>query len=384
MKSWNNRWAVEAIVCGLLVVGQLGWASTVPFEDLFNGANRPLNGNGWMVTEGGTAEVFGESARLQKGKLSNVFAPEENAVSITFKVAPLYASAPNFPPESRFRFYVNTNGYVTAYDGGVATTLTHTPLNEGSNVSFRVEVDYPMQSWSLYVDGSRVAEGLALSGGDVNSRFEEIGFIEYSTTDYAYVDDVIIEASQSMGELPFRESFEKLDVGGLNRQRGWKATDAVVQTDVALGSKACGITSRNGYIEHTFIGGHSNVWTEVQVRPARGVPPSVPEGSTFAYYVNEEGYVVVYDGTVEIELEETVSADTWVTFATHSDYANAKWDLYLDESLIADGLDFYSTNVTHFTALGFTGGDEDTPAYIDNIYAGATRAPEVGFLLIVR
>jgi hypothetical protein len=377
------------LVCTLLVIGERGQASTVPFFDSFSyGEGTSLNGKrGWTATGDGSATASGGRANLQDVRLSNAFTPEENAVVLSFQLAPMFATTPSFPSGSRFKFYVNTNGIVTAYNGGTATNLMHTPLNEGSNVTFQVAVDYPMQSWSLSVGGVQVATNFALSAGNVSSRFEEIGFVELGTNSFTYVDNVTVQPAQTTNPyvLPFEEPFDALALGDLNGQRGWTASRADVQSAITRGGKACSITNRSGSIEHTFIGGHTSVWTKIQIRPLRGLAPAPPAGSTFAFSVNSNGVVVAYNGTSETELAGTsVPAGAWVTFATYSDYANTNWDLYLNERLIAEDFGFYSTNVTAFTAFGVSGGDVSPVAVLDNIYVGETRARIAGYLFFIR
>ena len=389
MGMFGREGVVLPVVCMLLVMGQHGVASTVPFTDSFSDSEgTPLDTvRGWSTTGSGSALVTGGRARLQNVILSNTFTPEENAVTLSFQVAPTYAATPHFPSGSRFKFYVNTNGLVTAYDGSTATNLMHTPLPEGSNVTFLVEVDYPMQHWSLSVDGVKVATNFALSAGNIDSRFEELGFREMGTNTYTYVDNINIQPAETANPyvLPFNEPFDALELGDLNGQRGWTGSGAIVQDSVKRGSKAGSITSRSGKMEHTFTGSHSNVWTAVYVRPLQGVAPTPPSGSTFAYYVNSNGVVVAYNGTNKTELAGTsVNASSWVRFETYSDYENQNWDLYLNNSLIAEDLGFFDTNITQFASIGFAGGDASPTAYVDDVYVGLQRGQIAGFLFFIR
>ena len=69
---------------------------------------------------------------------------------------------------------------MTAYDGSTPTNLTHTPLVEGVSAWFQIRVDYPLQSWSLSVNGATVATDLDLASGTDESKFETVGFVEGS------------------------------------------------------------------------------------------------------------------------------------------------------------------------------------------------------------
>jgi len=382
---------------GCVVVGLVLWAgghaeaaSTVPFLHEFDdGEGISLNGvRGWSTTGDGSATISNEQARLQDITLSNAFTPAENAVTISFDLQPVFSESAGLPPGSRFGFFVNTNGLVTAYDGGAKTNLTHTPLSESTNAAFQVRVDYPLQSWSLWVNGVKVATDLALSSTGPDSLFEELGFIEGSTNAFSYVDNVSVQraTTASTSLLPFRERFDSLADGDLNGQRDWVSSNAVVQSAVVYsGSKAGSITSRTGWIEHTFVDGQTNVWTDVRIRPLRGPAPLPPPGSTFAFYVNGDGRVVAYDGATRTVLSNTsVGAGSWVRFSTYSDYANTNWDLYVNGGLVAEDLQFYDQTATAFTAYGITGADSNTAAYVDNIYVGTRPAVSDGWLLLVR
>ncbi len=381
--GYTGREAFLPLLCGLLVVGTVGQAASVPFSETFDG---PLATQGWVTTGDGSATVSGGSVSLQDITLSNAFTPEENAVVINVVVKPLFSERPPRVPPNRFKFYVNTNGLVTAYDGSTPTNLTHTPLVEGVSATFQIRVDYPLQSWALSVNGATVATDLHLASSTPESTFETVGFVEGSTNAFSYVDSVTVQSAESasFSVLPFEEPFNALTNGALNGQRDWVSTDAAVQSSVARGGKACSITSGSGRIEHTFIGGHTNVWTKLDIRPVRGEPRTPPTGTTFAYYVNSNGVVMAYNGNTATNLPAVVPADTWVRFETHTDYANTNWDLYLNGSRIAENLDFFSGDRNWDTAFGVYGVATGV-TYVDNVYLGKTRGTSSpGSVLILR
>ncbi|MBT3294008.1 MAG: hypothetical protein HN919_19235 [Verrucomicrobia bacterium] len=387
---WSGRagaWLV--VVCGVLMLCGAVQAGPTIFSDTFSDVNgTPLNGlRGWATTGAGSGTVVSGRASLQDITLSHAFTPDEHAVNISFTLAPVYAVSPSFPAGSRFKFYVNTNGIVTAYNGATATNLTHTPLAEGVDVTFALQVDYPLERWSLSVAGVPVATDLALSAGDPNSRFEELGFKEIGTNTYSYVDNVLIQRGQTESTfvLPFEEPFNTLTLGNLNTQRDWVSTAATVQGSVTRGGKACSISNSNGKIEHTFYGDHTNVWTQLEIRPLRGNPPSPPSDATFAYYVETNGVVWAYDGTTPTALTGSyVPPDTWVRFMTHSDYANTNWNLYLNNRLIGEDLGFFNSGVSKFTTFAVHGADSSIAAHIDNIYVGESRPSSPGSVFILR
>ena len=401
------RCALLPLICGALVLGGgAQGASTVPFDDTFSyPEGSDLNGtNGWTVAGDGTAKAVEERAQLQDAALKNTFTADQNAVTIDFDVQPVFSPSASFPSDSTFRFFVNTNGLIVAYNGSTPTTLTNAPLSESSSTPFQIRVDYPRQVWSLSVDGVAIANDLALSSGTPASRFEEFSFEEGSTNAFSYLDDVTVQTAISTATtttvvptttttttalpwttLPFFERFETLEVGDLDGQRKWEATDGVVQTGVVLeGSKAGSITNRSGNITHTFVDAQTNVWTDFFVRVAQGRAPTPPAGSTFAFYVNEDGGVIAYNGTTTQLVATAVSEDSWVRFSTHSDYANTNWDLYMNGRSVATDLQFYNPTVTSFSTFGLQGAGTNVQSYLDRVYIGTARAVSDGSVLIVR
>ena len=197
------RGALLPLICGALVLGGgAQGASTVPFDDTFSyPEGSDLNGtNGWTVAGDGTAKAVGERAQLQDAALKNTFTADQNAVTINFHAQPIFSPSASFPSDSTFRFFVNTNGLIVAYNGSTPTNLTHAPLSESSSTPFQIRVDYPRQVWSLSVDGVHVTNDLALSSGTPASRFEEFSFEEGSTNAFSYVDNVSVEPELALGK----------------------------------------------------------------------------------------------------------------------------------------------------------------------------------------
>ena len=421
--SYTGREALLPLVCGLLFLGALAQASQVPFDDTFytypNGIS--LDGtNGWSVSGTGEVTAQGESAQIVNSDtndvtFANTFDDEELAVSMSYDVRPVYSkgvTSGDFPPDSTFVFYVDTNGIINAYNGGAVTVLVHDAISDQFPTNFQVQLDYVISKWSISVGSVEVASDLAFYSSS-NSTFSELGFIEIGVSATSIVDNVHIEAAipattttaavttttttvavttsttttaaATTFALPFEEPFNALTLGALNGQRDWVSTDAAVQSAVTRGGYACSITNQSGKIEHTFIGGHTNIWTQLDVRPVRGEPRTAPPaGTTFAYYVNSNGVVVAYNGKNKTELPGTfVPVNTWVRFETHSDYANTNWNLYLNSRLIAEDLGFYNgdvTGLTKFSVYGVTSG----VTYVDNIHVGESRATPPGSVFILR
>ena len=176
-------------------------ASTVPFNDSFDYPNgTDLDGtNGWGTAGGGSAIVTNSRAQLSDVTLANAFSAAQNAVEITFDVQPQFSEdTPNgvIPGDATYAFYVKTNGLITAYNGSTASNLTHTPLSETNATQVRVRVDYPAQTWSLWVGGVQAAADFGFYG-TAAAAFTEIAFVEGSTNAYSYIDTVSVAATTS-------------------------------------------------------------------------------------------------------------------------------------------------------------------------------------------
>lgn len=193
--------------------------------------------------------------------------------------------------------------------------------------------------------------------------------------------------------LPFSETFENRLEADLDGQYGWSSGSATVQTAVVYSGTKSAIIAEGGNIAHTFVGAHTNVWSDIYVRPLRGVPSAVPANSTFAFYVNTNGHVIAYDGDTATDLTPpapTMAEGKWARFTVHSDYVDKTWDLYVNGMRRGKALAFYSTNTTGYSEFGvkINGGTNDVrSSYVDNIEIGFNRpfgVHDFGTLLIIR
>jgi hypothetical protein len=168
--------------------------------------------------------------------------------------------------------------------------------------------------------------------------------------------------------LPFAEDFEGLTPGELNAQRLWNASNAVVQS-VSVDSNNCSITSEVGYVEQTFAGSESNVWTDFELQPVffDGEVASPDPDCTAIFHFNTNGNPVVYDGTNAVTLTNVaITAGTWVRVTVNSDYVLKKWSLYVDSVPAATGLGFYKEAATHYTGFRVQGAGATNVAF-DNL-----------------
>ena len=341
--SRRCAWLLMAGLCFALMGSSM--ASDVPFIENFDYPNGDLDGiNGWSATvgSGGAAIVTNGTAALRNASISNVFNEAGGVVTLDFELSPRFAeSAPAVPADATFAFYVFTNGMVVAYSNDTAVTLSHDALSEGATNDFQVVIDYVATNWSLSVDGSTIATNFGFYDTvTVASGFTELGVIEGTTNNYSYVDTINIQAPWYT--LPFEETFELRDDGSLNGQLGWVATNTVVtNTPVNNGLKAGLLQGDDAQMRHTFDGSETNVWTDLWIQPVFGPDhTSPPPDSSFAFYVNTNGYVVVFTNNVAKQLDVQLESNEWVRFTINSDYVSDTWDLYINEVPIEAGLPF--------------------------------------------
>ena len=244
--------------------------------------------------------------------------------------------------------------------------------------------------------------------GDTNETFsvtieEDSDGEEAETIDFGFANivnasagapssyTVTIQDDGSDWSLPFSETFETGgdmadSLGALNGQHGWIATDAVVQDSVKRDLQAGSVTSETAIARHPFGGGETNVWTDFWIQPVFGDNSSTnpPDGSTFAFYVNESSNIVVYSGSTTQAVGSALTEGQWVHFTVNSDYANTNWDLYVNDVLVAEDLDFYQTSSTSYSEFGIRGaGSSNAPVDDVSITLAppSTVQPEVSFAL---
>jgi hypothetical protein len=279
-----------------------------------------------------------------------------------------------------------------------------------------VRSDYGTDTWDLKVNGANVATGLTFI--NVADGYEEFGL---QGADTAYVDDINIVLSDPVATtttaaattttaaattttaaattttvaattttttaatprpIPFADGFEDYARGsGVNgaapstySDMSWVAVDTMVTNSPVIGgTNALALTSADASAVQTFNGGETNVWTDLYIQPAFGDNSSVqPDpGSSFACYVQTNGQVVAFDGTVQTQLvHAALTEGEWVRLTVHSDYGTKTWDLYLDgdPTPIGSGLGFFDTGAASYTEFGISGAPSN--AVVDEIKIG--------------
>ena len=236
-----------------------------------------------------------------------------------------------------------------------------------------------------------------IEDGDTNEYNETIVFGLENFVNTAPGDDITFTYTilgldpVALYRLPFYEPFEEMALGDIDGQRGWEAVNAAVQTNIVFeGLQAAELTTMTNSLTHTFVGDHGNVWTDMRTRPVFGSPRNVPDGSTFAFFVDTNGYVQAFDGRSTTDLSPSMRPLTegdWVRFTVHSDYSTKKWGLFVNGVRTAADLDFYTQSITNgysefgVKAEGMTNGQ--LKAHMDNISITLTRPPDLPEMLLI-
>lgn len=167
--------------------------------------------------------------------------------------------------------------------------------------------------------------------------------------------------------IPFTEDFESRTLSDLDGQNGWRATNTVVETEIAVTNQTGSIATESGYAEQSFFGRETNVWTDMRVQPVFCPDePNMDPEATVGLYFNTNGNPVAYNGLVPVTLSNaTVTAGTWTRVTINSDYASRTWALYIDSVLVESDLGFYSGGATNFTQFEVRGAGNDNALFDD-------------------
>ena len=181
-----------------------------PFEALDPG---DLDGQrGWQAfgTVVQTSEVYaGDKAAGLSGTTAEMvhsFVDGKTDVWTDLRIQPVFGSPASSPPAgSTCALYVSTNGHVVVFDGILETQLVDTVVQSNEWVRFTVHSDYAATTWSLYLDGSPVAEGLRFYDTSATA-YTEFG-VRGAGSGNVYVDEIRIQTLNPLSDTPL-VSFE--------------------------------------------------------------------------------------------------------------------------------------------------------------------------------
>jgi len=193
---------MPVLVCLVLVVATK--AATLPFTETFE-TNSPMAGtlgsvngqHGWSdptlnaVVQNTEVWEFDQAVEVSAAELSQSFTDAQTNVWTVFAWKPdagVLDSA-DLPSDATVVFWANTNGTLSAYSNQI-------PVDTGASVSTsawsRVQVhsDYNAKTWSLWLDGTQVADAFGFYD-DTLTDFTEVQFVAEGDATL-YVDDVRI------------------------------------------------------------------------------------------------------------------------------------------------------------------------------------------------
>ena len=162
---------------------------SLPFEENFetNTVNTgELDGqNDWQVDTTGVASVQtsdvyeGSQALSLSGTPPDVtvvqtFLSSEQVVWVDFYQQIILSAQPTGSVQAAAAFYVNSNGFVTVFDGSQTpgsewTTVTHPAISNEAWVRFTTRLNYVSQRWEVFLNGLPIASDIGF--GESRERF---------------------------------------------------------------------------------------------------------------------------------------------------------------------------------------------------------------------
>ncbi len=192
--------------------------------------------------------------------------------------------------------------------------------------------------------------------------------------------------------LPFTEDFESYTSGVLDSSNNWEVEGQgvlVQSTETYSGSSALEIGA--GASASNFIDGSqaSVVWIDLYVKPIATVEvPELKGDSTVAYYFDESGLPIVFDGSGGNgsgfwRLLDAAQSNDWRRITVKADYSAQAYDFYMDGERLGAGLGFANTQpyLSRFEVEESRLIDDLTitavePANLDDDRDGITNAAE--------
>ncbi len=183
----------------------------------------------------------------------------------------------------------------------------------------------------------------------------------------------------------YSDTFESYPVGtplvdGINY---WYAseTNIIVQSDYAPpGSTNAAVLPFDTTLSNRYsIAKPTNVWIHLEVSPVRYDSDEYPVADSNAaalFYLNSNGYFVVYDGlasawvtitrTVYGETVTPIGATDWVTnLDVFVDYSNKTWQISMGALLLTNNIGFANASLSSLNGFDAYNGNNTT--YLDNV-----------------
>ncbi|MFO7870510.1 MAG: hypothetical protein R6V03_03655 [Kiritimatiellia bacterium] len=195
-------------------------------------------------------------------------------------------------------------------------------------------------------------------------------------------------SSNTYGTVPFTELFETdtCSAGDIDGQNNWQASPAntaLVQTGtVYAGDQALhidGAVTVTGEVKQLYLStGEDVIWVDCYTAVRYMEEPGWPQEGSASVYVNEDGRLVVYNGTgasgswVTLTNHTPLTAGEWVRLTIKVDYSAGEWLICLNGEVIADQIGSAGSR-DEFTALMLKG----TQGYYDNLKLSTSTPPGI-------
>ncbi|MBN1669962.1 MAG: VCBS repeat-containing protein [Kiritimatiellae bacterium] len=161
------------------ISGQGGWVATPSTEAVVQGA----------VVHGGSQALELGDAVVSHGFLAS----SAHGVGTDLWLRPtkrLSSMPPTLNASTTVALYVDKDGYLTAYDGGVGwQTLSHTPIADDTWVRLTIHQNYDDETWSVELGGTVLATGLGFASSQ--ATFTALT-LTGGALQLGYVDDIAI------------------------------------------------------------------------------------------------------------------------------------------------------------------------------------------------
>ena len=203
----------------------------------------------------------------------------------------------------------------------------------------------------------------------------------------AFVAGIAISLASYSQDLPYTTGFEPAEgyilgvygPGPIDATANWNVEDgtaAIRHTVVYEDLQALEIGPLSAVDAPRSGGAAQTIWVQGAYR---GMPqdedPDISglgPRSALLYFNTTQG-VMVYDGLADpadwVEVGASVNSESWYLITIRLDFASRTWDLYLGDSLIAEGIGFMDPTLSTYNGFRYRASQNGSD-YFDSFYVG--------------
>lgn len=361
----------------------------LPYSENFESSTGPLTGN-W-VSDSTPAPTVGDTSGFQSSNgvvlestgqgasLTQYFdGTGENLVFSSFHLAmdPYpNGSTPDIEPETTAAFFLNENGRIVVRNGANWEVISNRgPYNANAILRVSIVQDYSSDKWTMWINTKKIGNDFAFA--TPATAFQSFTASQGSAG-ITRIDNLEIGFEPTGVRAPYSDNME---TGGgylLTRKSQWNYAGGtkpqITNGYGTSGGKGMRITSANNtsYAFHEIRdSGHSVLYTSVSLNPhpfPNGVTPTLDADTAIAYYFNENGHLVVLNGSNWQTLSSfsPLTLDKFYTIVVKQNFTNQKWSIWIGGNLYASGLDFSVTS-SHYKWFMASHQGPDGESRLDN------------------